>query len=109
MVERIVPAGSHILVKRLPADNVSEGGVIIPEIAKKKPLEGKVLALGKGRLLENGERIPFKVKVGDRIVFSSFVDQCAGVSRNTVGEDLMVIEEQDILAVVETPEKDATK
>ena len=92
----ITPLGDHVLVKRAEAADVSKGGIVLPETAKDKPQEGKVLAIGNGKVLENGERSSFGVKVGDRVIFNSY----GGTEVKHGGEDYLVMTESDILAVV---------
>ena len=92
----ITPLGDHVLVKRAEAADVSKGGIVLPETAKDKPQEGKVLAIGNGKVLENGERSSFSVKVGDRVIFNSY----GGTEVKHSGEDYLVMTEGDILAVV---------
>jgi len=93
----VVPLNDKIVVKRLEAADKTEGGIILPDTAKEKPKQGKVRSLGDGKLLENGKRAPFQVKEGDRILFTSY----AGTEVNIDGEELLIMTEDDILAVVE--------
>ena len=86
-----------ILVKRLAAEEVTKGGIVLPDTAKEKPREGKVIALGDGARLEDGTRAAFQVKAGDRIIFSSY----AGTEVKVGGEDYLILQEDDVLAVVE--------
>jgi chaperonin GroES len=92
----IKPLGAHVVVKRASPAEVSKGGIILPENAKEKPQEGKVVAIGNGKVLENGKRSAFTVKKGDRVIFTSY----AGTEVEHGGEKLMVMEESDILAVI---------
>jgi len=85
------------VVKRVEAEEKTAGGIVLPDTAKEKPRQGKVLSVGEGKLLENGKRAPFQVKEGDRVLFSSY----AGNEVNIDGEELLVMSEDDILAVVE--------
>lgn len=93
----INPIGDKILIKRLEAEEVTAGGIVIPDTAKDKPAEGKVIAVGSGRLLSNGERIEFQVKKNDRVLFSSY----AGSEIKIEGEPHLVMSEDEILAVVD--------
>jgi chaperonin GroES len=93
---KVVPLNDKILVKRVEAEAKTAGGIVLPDAAKEKPREGKVLAIGQGKLLESGRRATFQVKVGDRILFTSY----AGSEVNVDGDDLMLMTEDDILAVV---------
>jgi chaperonin GroES len=93
---KIQPLNDKIVVERLEADEKTAGGIIIPETAKEKPKQGKILSLGEGKLLDNGSRGKFQVKVGDRVLFTSY----AGSEVNVGGKDYLVMTEDDILAVV---------
>ncbi|MBP7021397.1 MAG: co-chaperone GroES [Planctomycetes bacterium] len=92
----IKPVGDKILVKRLQAEDKTKGGIFLPEAAKEKPREGKVVSLGEGKLLDNGKRMEFSVKVDDRIIFSSY----AGTEIKIDGEEYLVLTEDEILAIV---------
>ena len=93
----VVPLNDKIVVKRVEAEEKTAGGIVLPDTAKEKPRQGKVLSIGEGKLLDNGKRAPFQVKEGDRVLFSSY----AGNEVNIDGEELLVMSEDDILAVVE--------
>jgi len=84
-------------VKRIEAENKTKGGIVLPDTAKEKPKEGKVMAVGVGRLLENGKRQSFQVKVGDRVIFTSY----AGSEIKMDGEEMLIMSEEDVLAVIE--------
>lgn len=92
----ITPLGDKVLVKRLEAEEKTKGGILLPDTAKEKPKEGKVIAVGSGRLLDNGKRAEFQVKKGDRILFSSY----AGTEIKIDGEEYLLMPEEDILAIV---------
>jgi len=94
---KIKPLGEKIVVKRLEAKEKSAGGIVLPDAAKEKPQEGRVVALGEGRLLEDGKRVPFSVKVGDRIIFASY----AGSEIKLEGEEHLILQEDDVLVIVE--------
>ena len=94
---KVVPLGDKVLVERLEAEEKTSGGIILPDTAKEKPKEGKVVAVGQGRLLENGKRQPFQVKVGDRIIFTSY----AGTEMKVDGEKMLIMSEEDVLGIVE--------
>ena len=94
---KIVPLNDQIVVERLEADEKTTGGIILPDTAKEKPKQGKVLSTGEGKLLDNGKRAPFQVKEGDRVLFTSY----AGNEVNIDGEEYLIMTEEDILAVVE--------
>jgi chaperonin GroES len=97
MAAKIVPLGDKILVKRLEAVEKTKGGIVLPDTAKEKPKEGKVIALGDGKLLDDGKRLAFQVKKGDRILFSSY----AGSEIKIEGEEFLIMSEEDVLAVIE--------
>jgi chaperonin GroES len=97
MKPNIVPLNEKIVVKRLEAEDKTAGGIVLPDTAKEKPKQGKVLSTGEGKLLDNGKRAPFQVKEGDRVLFTSY----AGNEVNIDGEEYLIMTEDDILAVVE--------
>ena len=92
----IKPLGERIVVKRLEAKEKTKGGVFLPDTAKEKPQEGKVVAVGEGKLLDSGERAKAQLKKGNRVIFSSY----AGTEVTVDGEELLIMSEEDILAVV---------
>lgn len=94
---KIVPLNDKILVERLEADDKTAGGIILPDTAKEKPKQGKILAVGDGKLLDDGKRSAFQVKVGDRVLFTSY----AGNEINHEGKEYLIMSEDDILAVVD--------
>jgi chaperonin GroES len=94
---KIVPLNEKILVERLEADDKTAGGIILPDAAKEKPKQGKVLAVGEGKPLEGGKRASFQVKVGDRVLFTSY----AGNEVVHEGKEFLIMTEDDILAVVD--------
>jgi chaperonin GroES len=93
---KLRPLNDKIIVKRVKAENKTKGGIVLPDTAKEKPKEGKVVAVGKGRMLENGKRAPFQVKVGDRVIFTSY----AGSEIKVDGEEMLIMSEEDVLAVI---------
>lgn len=95
---KVKPLYDRILVKRLETVEKTKGGIIIPDSAKEKPQEGEIMALGKGKLLEDGSIRPLDVKVGDKVLFSKY----GGTDINIEGEDYLILREEDILAIVET-------
>ncbi len=94
---KLTPIGDRILVKRVESETKSKGGIIIPETAKEKPQEAEVVAVGTGKLLDSGERLPIPVKTGDRILFAKY----AGDEIKLDGEDHLIVRSDEILAVVE--------
>jgi len=93
----IRPLQDRILVKRVEEEEKSRGGIIIPDTAKEKPMEGKVIAAGKGKMLEKGKVRRLDVKKGDRILFSKY----AGIEVKIGGEEHLIIREDDVLGVIE--------
>jgi len=94
---KIRPLGDRILLKRIEEEDKSKGGIIIPDSAKEKPQEGKVVAAGKGRLLEDGKLVPLEVKKGDRVLFGKY----SGTEVKVVGEEHLIVREDDILGIME--------
>ncbi len=94
---KIRPLHDRILVKRLDSEEKTKGGIIIPDTAQEKPQEGKVIAVGKGRILDGGEVQELTVKKGDKILFSKY----SGTEINLEGEEHLIVREDDILAVLE--------
>ena len=93
----IRPLQDRILVQRIEADEKTAGGIYIPDTAKEKPQEGKIVAVGKGKRSENGDIQPLDVKVNDRILFSKY----GGTEVKIDGEDYLIMREDDILGVIE--------
>lgn len=94
---KIRPLQDRIIVKRLEGEEKTKGGIIIPDSAKEKPMEGKVIAVGKGKLNDNGERSAPDVKVGDTVLFSKY----AGTEVKIDGDEHLIMREDDILGVIE--------
>ena len=94
---KVQPLYDRVLVKRLDTEEKTKGGIIIPETAKEKPQEGKVVATGKGKLLEDGSLRPLDVKDNDRVLFNKY----AGNDINIEGEEYLILREDEILAVFE--------
>jgi chaperonin GroES len=93
----IVPLNDKIVVKRLEAEDKTAGGIVLPDTAKEKPKQGKVVSLGDGKLLENGKRAQFQVKEGDKVLFTSY----SGTEVTVDGKELLIMTEEDILAIVD--------
>jgi chaperonin GroES len=91
------PLGEKILVKRFEAVEKTSGGIVLPDAAKEKPKEGKIIALGDGKLLDSGQRAQFQVKKGDKVVFTSY----AGTEIDIDGEEYLLMSEDDVLAIIE--------
>ena len=94
---KIRPLHDRVIVKRLEEERVSAGGIVIPDTAAEKPVQGKVVAVGKGKILEDGQVRPLDVKVGDKILFGKYGGQEVKVE----GEELLVMREEDVMAVIE--------
>jgi chaperonin GroES len=94
---KIRPLGDHIVVKRTQEEEKSKGGIIIPDTAKEKPIEGQVVAVGNGKELKGGKLRPLLVKPGDRILFGKY----SGTEVKLDGEEHLVLEEKDVLAIIE--------
>lgn len=93
---KLQPLGGGILVKRLEAEEKTAGGIVVPDTAKEKPKEGKVISLGTGAVNEAGEKQDFQVKTGDKILFSSY----AGTEVTVDGEEFLVMKEDDVLGII---------
>lgn len=94
---KIRPLQDRIIVKRIKEEEKTKGGIIIPETAKEKPSEGEIVAVGKGKVLENGTVLPLDVKAGDRVLFSRY----GGTEVKIEGEEHLIMREDDILGVIE--------
>lgn len=93
----IKPLHDRILVKRIEEEEKTSGGIIIPDTAKEKPMEGRVVAVGKGKVSEDGKVTPLDVKKGDRILFGTY----AGTEVKIEGEEHLIMREEDVLGVIE--------
>ncbi|MDP2973190.1 MAG: co-chaperone GroES [Deltaproteobacteria bacterium] len=94
---KIRPLQDRVIVKRLEEEEKTKGGIIIPDSAKEKPQEGKVIAVGKGKVTEDGKVIPPDVKAGDRILFGKY----SGTEVKIEGEEHLIMREEDILGIIE--------
>ncbi len=94
---KIRPLGDRVLVKRIAEEEKTKGGIIIPDTAKEKPQEGKVVAVGKGKVDEKGKTTPLDVKAGDRILFGKY----SGSEVKLNGEEHLILREEDILGIIE--------
>jgi chaperonin GroES len=93
---KVRPLHDRLLVRRIEPKDTAKGGIIIPDTAKEKPMEGKVVAVGNGRVLENGKKLALDVKVGDKILFGKY----SGTEIKIDGEELLVVREDEVLAVL---------
>lgn len=96
MASKIQPVGDRVVVKPAGKEEVTRSGIVIPDTAKEKPQEGNVIAVGKGKVLDNGQRAALEVAVGDRVLFAKY----GGTEFKLDGEDYLVLRESDILAVL---------
>jgi chaperonin GroES len=94
---KIKPLHDRILVQRVEEETKTKGGIIIPDTAKEKPAEGKVVAVGSGRIGEDGKRLPLEVKTGDRVLFSKY----GGTEVKVEGEEYLIMKEDDVLGIID--------
>lgn len=93
----IKPLGDRVVIEVVAGDLKTASGIVLPDTAKEKPQEGKVVAVGTGKVLENGQRVALDVQVGNKIIFSKY----AGTEVKVEGKDYLIVSERDILAIVE--------
>ncbi len=94
---KLRPLHDRVVVKRMEEERTSPGGIVIPDNATEKPIRGEILAVGNGKILENGDKRPLDVKVGDKILFGKY----SGTEVKLDGDELVVMREDDIMAVIE--------
>ena len=94
---KLKPLGDRLVVKAAPHEDMTKGGLVLPDTVKEKPVEGIVVAVGEGKILENGQRQPMDVKVDDKVIYSKY----SGTEVKLDGEDFLVISERDVLAIIE--------
>jgi chaperonin GroES len=94
----IHPLHDRVIVKRLQENRTSDGGIVIPDTAAEKPIRGTIVAVGRGRILENGQVRPCDVHIGDQILFGKY----SGIDIRIEGEDVVVMREEDVVAVIES-------
>ena len=94
---KVKPLHDRVIVKRIEEEETTKGGIIIPDTAKEKPIEGKVVAVGGGKVLENGKKLSLEVKKGDKVLFGKY----AGTDIQIKGEEHLIMREDDIIAIVE--------
>jgi chaperonin GroES len=92
----VKPLHDRVLIKRIEEEEKTKGGIIIPDTAKEKPIQGKVIAVGKGKVTEDGKVVPLEVKEGDRVLFGKY----AGTEVKIDGEEHLIMREDDILAII---------
>ena len=93
---KVVPLGDNVMVKRVETDGVTAGGIVLPDTAKERPQQGRVLSVGDGRLLPDGNRVSHQVSEGDRVLFGRY----AGTEITINGQEVLILSEADILAIV---------
>ena len=101
---KVRPLHDRVLIKRLEEEKAAKGGIIIPDTAREKPMEGKVVSVGPGKMTDEGKRAPLDVKAGDRILFGKY----AGTEIKVDEQDYVIMREEEILAVFETASKMAS-
>ena len=94
---KVRPLHDRVIVKRIEEEETTKGGIIIPDTAKEKPIEGKVVAVGSGKVGDDGKKIPLEVKAGDRVLFGKY----AGTEIKIDGEEHLIMREDDIIAIVQ--------
>jgi chaperonin GroES len=94
---KLKPVGDRVVVKVLEQEEKTKGGIVLPDTAKEKPQQGRVIAVGSGRVLDNGQKVPLEIKEGDRVIFAKY----AGTEVKVEGEEYLILSERDILAVIE--------
>ena len=94
---KIRPLHDRVIVKRIEEEETTKGGIIIPDTAKEKPMEGKVIAVGNGKILDNGKLQPLEVKKGDKVLFGKY----AGTDIKIDGEEHLIMREDDIIAIID--------
>ena len=95
MVKKLVPLGDRVVVKPQPAEEKTKSGIVLPDAAKERPQEGTIVAVGTGRVLDNGQKVPLEVKVGDKVIYSKY----GGSEVKIDNEEYIILTEKDILAV----------
>ncbi len=96
MAKKLVPLGDRVVVEIIEEEERTKGGIVLPDTAKEKPQQGKVIAVGSGRILENGQKVPLEVKEGDKVIFSKY----AGTEVKIDDKEYLILSERDILAVI---------
>ena len=94
---KVRPLHDRVIVKRIEEEETTKGGIIIPDSAKEKPMEGEIVAVGSGKVMEDGKKIPLEVKAGNRVLFGKY----AGTDIKIDGEDRLIMREDDVIAILE--------
>jgi len=95
MAKKLTPLGDRVVVKAEPAEEKTKSGIVIPDTAKEKPVEGTVIAVGVGRVLDNGQKVPLEVKIGDKVIYTKY----GGTEVKIDNEEYIILSERDILAI----------
>jgi chaperonin GroES len=93
---KVRPLGDRVIIKALPQDEKTKGGIILPDTAKEKPQQGEVVAVGKGRILENGTKVDMEVKAGDKVLYGKY----SGTEIKIEGEEYLIVKESEILGIL---------
>ena len=102
---KLKPLGSRVVIKALDREETTKSGIFLPDTAKEKPQEGNVIAVGNGKILNNGDRVAMDIKVGDRVLFGKY----SGTEVKLDGEEYLILREDDVLGVIEGAAKSAKK
>ncbi|HOJ93314.1 MAG TPA: co-chaperone GroES [Dictyoglomaceae bacterium] len=94
---KLRPVGDRVVVKLIEQEEKTKSGIVLPDTAKEKPQQGEVIAVGTGRILDNGQKVPLEIKEGDKVIFTKY----AGTEVKVEGEEYLILSERDILAVIE--------
>jgi chaperonin GroES len=94
-IKKLTPIGDRVVVKPEPEEQKTRSGIVLPDTAKEKPSEGTVVAIGSGRILDNGQKVPMEVKVGDKVIYSKY----GGTEVKIDDEEYIILSEKDILAI----------
>ena len=95
--KKLRPLGDRVVIEPTPREEMTKSGIVLPDTAKEKPQEGKIIAVGPGKVLEDGKREAIDVKVGDKVLYAKY----AGTEFKVDGEELLIVSQKDILAIVE--------
>ncbi|MDQ7824764.1 MAG: co-chaperone GroES [Candidatus Eremiobacteraeota bacterium] len=90
------PLGDRVIIKPTPQDEMTKGGIILPDTAKEKPQQGEVVAAGSGKILENGTKVPMEVKAGDKVLYGKY----SGTEIKIEGEEYLIVKESEILGII---------
>ncbi|MGC9489734.1 MAG: co-chaperone GroES [Thermovirgaceae bacterium] len=94
---KLKPLGDRIVIKVLNQEETTKGGIVLPDTAKERPQEGEVVAVGSGKVLDNGQKLPLEVKTGDKVLFSKY----GGTEVKVEGDEYLILSERDVLAILD--------